>query len=176
MATGSEEITRPAMPEDLFILDPANQPFLIGTWSLWYVGKICLNIFLLVAIPSFLVVYMNNNPLNYPTVNTVVIGLIIFAPTVILIYVGIRKYLAWVKLKQMKRDGQILIGKIAGIKTQIRYASKGQEIRKSKVRYEFKNPIGKELAAYTEYRPRMSSPNGKSVAILYVSDDNFMAL
>ena len=178
MAVGFGGETRPSMPNDLFILNLSNQAFMLGTSNLWYVGTRRLGIFLLIAIPLCILVSINISPIHDPDMNKAFIGLIIFVPLAIAILVGVRKYLYWVKLSRMKRDGQILIGKITNIKTHIYRSSrdKGAGTRISKIRCEFKNPTGKELATYTKYRRTIRSPLGKSVAILYVSDDDFMVL
>jgi hypothetical protein len=181
MIAGINDNARPLMPDDLFILNPANQPFLLGTWNLWWVARVSLGLFLAIIIPTFLVYYFLKNPLDDPNVNMFCIGLIIFAFFSNIIYAGISRYRIWIKLRRLKRDGQILIGKISNSKTQIVQTHKGIRRGRSQIRYEFKTPMGQALAAYQESSSirnpfKKSSPSGKSVAVLYVSNDDFMAL
>lgn len=164
------------IPNDLFILNPTNQYFLLGTRNYWWVGQMFTEICLWIAIPVCLISYLLTNPLNDLSVNLVCVTSIGAVAIISFIWVMTRRYLSELKLTRMKRDGQILFGRITNIKTEIYRTRRGEERRNSKVRYEFKNPSGKDLAAYTKHWDLVRTPHGKSVAILYVSDDDFMAL
>ena len=156
----TSNITSFQIPNDLFILNPANQYFLLGTRNYWWVAQMYTEICLWIAIPVCLITYLLTNPLNDRGVNLVCVTSIGAVAIISFIWVMTRRYLSELKLTRMKRDGQILFGRITNIKTQIYPTSKGEGRRETKVRYEFKSPSGNDLAAYTKYWNVVRSPQG----------------
>ena len=183
MVKDRHQIIVPPMPDNLYIIDPSNQPFLIGTWNRWYMAYLYSGLFLLPVTAFLIIKYLIDNPIKDNRVNWIIKVFLIVVPILFLLYFVLQKWLSWRKLERVKPNGQILIGTIIGTKASKRRSGRNrthEKIVSRRLRYEFKSPSGSELADYTtywRYNPfEDSNLAGRPIAILYASDDEFIAL